>query len=198
MIAAVVFDLDGVIRHFDDAYRADVERRHGLDPESLWRAAFSPPHIDRLVTGQLTRAEWVQTVGELIGNQTAAIEWLSAPGAVDNDMRELLTELQDVDVAVALLTNGTDTIDAELQDLGLDSLLDLVFNTHYIGHRKPTPEIYRHVGRELGAEPEHIWFTDDSSTNVEGALAVGWQAEQFTSPAAARSSLVSHDLFSQR
>ncbi len=160
LIAALIFDLDGVVRHFDNAHRVEVERRHGLEPDSLWHNAFSPPHIDQLLTGQMTRAAWVQAVGDAIGNRQAAAEWLSAPASVDEEMRRLLVELQD------------------------------------IGHRKPKPEVYHHVGDHLGLDPHQIWFTDDSSTNVDSALAVGWQAEQFTSPQATRLSLATHDILS--
>ncbi len=192
MIAAVVFDLDGVIRHFESNHQADVEQRHGLEPGSLWRAGFSSPHIDQMLTGKMTRAEWVTIVGELVNNPQAAVEWLSAPATVDEAMRQLLIELQAADVTVALLTNGTDTVEAELHDLNLHHLLDRVFNTHHIGHRKPTPEIYNYVGRQLNLEPQQIWFTDDSTTNVEAAQTVGWLAEAFTDAAVTRSALVNH------
>ena len=43
MIQAVLFDLDGVIRHFDAEFVADVERRHALEQGAIMAAMFAEP-----------------------------------------------------------------------------------------------------------------------------------------------------------
>ncbi|MFF3026728.1 hypothetical protein [Microbacterium sp. NPDC057944] len=48
MIRAVLFDLDGVVRHFD--HDADLERRHGLDD------------------GDIARAEWIARIAKESGS----------------------------------------------------------------------------------------------------------------------------------
>jgi putative hydrolase of the HAD superfamily len=47
------------------------------------------------------------------------------------------------------------------------------FISHEIGHRKPEPEAYAFVARELGLDPGRILFFDDTQANVEGARAAG-------------------------
>ena len=41
---------------------------------------------------------------------------------------------------------------------------------------KPSREIFDAAAAEIGLPPEEILFIDDSQTNVDGALAAGWQA----------------------
>ena len=74
VIQAVVFDLDGVIRHFDPEFVADVERRHSLAMGTLLETAFAEPGLTDVVTGRLTRDAWVAGVGESLGAPAVARE----------------------------------------------------------------------------------------------------------------------------
>lgn len=56
----------------------------------------------------------------------------------------------------------------------------LSFEVHTM---KPDREIYDAATAAAGTPRESIFFVDDRPENVEGALAAGWQAEQFTSVA---------------
>ena len=55
-----------------------------------------------------------------------------------------------------------------------------VFKKEFISSRmkmlKPSREIFDAAAAEIGLPPEEILFIDDSQTNVDGALAAGWQA----------------------
>lgn len=46
-VGAVLRDVDGVLRHWDGAVTLDMERRNGLAPGSLHRAAFAPDRLLR-------------------------------------------------------------------------------------------------------------------------------------------------------
>jgi 2-haloacid dehalogenase len=59
---------------------------------------------------------------------------------------------------------------------------------------KPDPEIYRRCEARFGFRPEQALFFDDSPPNVDGARAVGWDAERFTGPSEARAALVARGL----
>ncbi len=49
---------------------------------------------------------------------------------------------------------------------------------------KPDPRIYLEAARLAGAPPSEIFYTDDRPENVEGAIAAGFDAVLFTTPAA--------------
>lgn len=109
MIRAVLFDLDGVIRHFPSTPALEIERRVGLSRGSLDAAAFAEPLITEVTTGRISRAEWVSLVGAAVGSPAAAVEWGTQRGEVDAGALDLLTELRAAGLDTAILTNGTDT-----------------------------------------------------------------------------------------
>lgn len=51
-----------------------------------------------------------------------------------------------------------------------------VFVSSDIGKRKPEPEAFHHVAREIGVAPGQILFFDDLLENVEGARRAGLEA----------------------
>jgi len=46
--------------------------------------------------------------------------------------------------------------------------------------RKPDPEIYRSVARQIGTPPGKLLFIDDNAANVSAARGAGWQACHLT------------------
>ena len=181
VVRAVVFDLDGVIRHFDPSHRPAVERRHGLTAGSLEEAAWQP-HLSRPVTtGAMTRAQWVSAVGEAVGSHAAAREWLGHAGSVDREMLDVVDEIRAAGLSVSVLTNGTDTVPAELEHHGIAQRFDRVFNSWDLGLAKPDPGVYLRVCGALDVDPTHTFFADDREANVEGARHAGLQACLFVS-----------------
>lgn len=169
MIRAVVFDLDGVVRHFDVEQVRDVERRHDVQPGSVFAAAFSRPLLDRVVTGEITRAEWVHQVGERIGAPEAANEWASQLPVVDHDVLHLVDEIRRAGIVTAVLTNGTDTIPAELRESGIDEHFDRIYNSAEVGFAKPDVRAFQHVLDDLNVVGADVFFTDDSAAKLVGA-----------------------------
>lgn len=179
MIRVVLFDLDGVIRHFDPAHVAEIERRHGLVSHTIAGAAFSAPLIDEVTTGRITRAEWVRRIGERIGNDAAATEWGAHPAVVDGAVLELSDELRAAGLRTAVLTNGTDTIPAELAAHGISDRFDAVFNSAEIGFAKPDPRAFQHVLDALRVEATEVFFTDDSPSKLAGAESLSMRTHLF-------------------
>jgi putative hydrolase of the HAD superfamily len=169
MIRVVLFDLDGVVRHFDPGFVPGLERKHGLELGTIESAAFGSPLIEDVTTGRITRAEWVRRVGELIGNLPAAEEWRSHPSVVDEDVLELSDEVRESGLRTAVLTNGTDTIPTEIEALGIAGRFDAVFNSADIGFVKPDVRAFQHVLDALGVAARDVFFTDDTVTKLVGA-----------------------------
>jgi HAD superfamily hydrolase (TIGR01509 family) len=190
MLRVAIFDLDGVVRQYDPVWARSVADRHGLTVEQLYTGAFAPELGGELVIGKLTRAAWVERVGVRVGSPAAAAEWLSDIGQVDADVLALIRALRTRSIPVAILTNGTDVIEAELTRLGIWQDFDLVVSTWDIGVAKPDAGAFEAVCTRLGVAPSEAFFTDDVLANVVAAAALGLQAHHFTGAPALRAALV--------
>ncbi len=178
-ISTVLLDLDGVVRHFDPQHLDRVEERHRLEKGSLAGAAFAPELLDRVVTGKIGRNDWVTSVGRSVGSPRAAEEWLSTPGRIDWELMGIVDELRSEGLIVAVLTNGTDTIPAEMEAFGLEDRFDGIFNSAEIGFAKPDRRAFLHVCDRLNVDPERVFFTDDTASKLSGATEIGMIAELF-------------------
>ena len=179
-IRAVLFDLDGVIRHFDPANVANIERAHGLATGSLEAIAFASHNLEQVTTGRLTRREWIERIGAGLDNAEAAEEWGSQPFSADLDVLDLVDELRSNGIRTAILTNGTDTIPAEVTSMGIDSSFEAVFNSAKIGWTKPDTRAFQHVLDAMQLEPQEVFFTDDSVGKLVGAEKLGMVTHHFT------------------
>jgi len=156
-----------------------VELELGLERGALATAAFEDGLLSQLCTGQLSRAAWIERIGELVGAPAAAAERFGDIGVVDPAMLDLIDRVRATGRPVAILTNGTDTIPDELRALGIASRVDVVFNTAAIGLMKPDPAVFHHVCDALGVHPGQVLFADDSARNVVAAAEVGMVAHRF-------------------
>lgn len=180
MIRTVLFDLDGVIRHFDPDHVADIEHRHGLEAGSIEAFAFSAPVIDDVTTRRIRRAEWIAAIADHIDNEAAAAAWGRQPFHADPEVLELLDELRSAGYGVAVLTNGTDTVPDEVVSFGLVDHVDAVFNSADIGFVKPDVRAFQHVLDALGLDGSEVFFTDDSERKLTGAAELGMVTHHFT------------------
>jgi putative hydrolase of the HAD superfamily len=194
VIRAVVFDLDGVVRHFFPEYVSAIEDRHDLAEGSIEAFAFSHPLIDDVTTGRITRAGWVTAIGEHLRDPVAAAEWDAQPYQADPEVLDLARELKGLGVTTAILTNGTDTIPAEAAALGLGECFDAICNSASIGYIKPDERAFQHLLDTLQLDGAQVFFTDDSPGKLTGAAALGIITHHFTSTTALRTSLRDNDI----
>jgi FMN phosphatase YigB (HAD superfamily) len=179
MIRVVLFDLDGVIRHFDPNHVTDIEQRHGLAAGTLEGIAFAKPLIEEVTAGRISRADWVRQVSEMAGSAPAAEEWGVQPAVVDDALLELSDEIRGLGLRTAVLTNGTDTIRAEIAAMGIADRFDAVFNSADIGFVKPDVRAFAHVLHALAVAAEEVFFTDDSASKLVGAESLSMRTHLF-------------------
>ena len=165
----VVFDLDGVVRHWDAQLNASIERRHGLPPDSILDTAFAADLGEAAVTGALDYGTWAARVAERLGSPEAVAEWGAFRGHVDPDAVELVAAVRAGGCRAGLLSNATTRLEEDLAVLGLDATFDVVFNTARLGVCKPDHEVYRRVVDALGVPADHVVFTDDTPSWAEAA-----------------------------
>ena len=198
MITVVLFDLDGVVRHFDERAAARIEASHSLPAGSLAASAFAEPHLTELTTGRLTRAEWVRRVGDHVGNHVAARAWGATPASLDDEVLRLAAELRALGLTTAVLTNGTDAVRAELRALDFPSDFGTIYNSAEIGHAKPDPAVFHHVLEDLGVRADEVFFTDDTRRNTVAAADLGMVAHHFTDVPGLRAALVAAGIVTSR
>lgn len=180
MIHVVLFDLDGVVRHFDPRNVADIEKRHGIEAGAIERFAFSSPLIEQVTTGQMSRHDWIARIAEHLEDPDAAREWGRQPFRVDQAVLTLANELRALGLRTAILTNGTDTIPTEAAALGLGDHFDAIFNSATIGFAKPDRRAFQHVLDSLCVSASTVFFTDDSPAKLAGAATLGMTTHHYT------------------
>lgn len=199
-IAAVVFDMDGVLCR----YRIEKRLAHlaALCPKSaeeihaaIWASGFE--HLSD--SGQITAEAYLAGFGERMGIPLTRAQWLEARRlAMEPDLAMLdLVRALARRAKVALLTNNGALLE-ETIDEAFPALRPL-FGAHayfawQFGTAKPDPAIFRAVCARLGTRPDKIFFLDDDAENAEGARGAGLIGHHFTDIAALRGELAQHGL----
>lgn len=182
---AVIFDLDGVIRDWNDEDMYDMEASFGLPPGTILSTGFGADLGPAATTGRLTYREWMDEIRRRVidehGESVAGAldEWEANVGVVDTEMLAVLRAVRRHCTA-AVLSNGTTRLRRDLHALDLVDEFDIIFNTAEIGIAKPDPAVFHHVVVQLDTTTDDVVFIDDLIENVEGARAAGIRAHQHT------------------
>ncbi|MEV0810529.1 HAD-IA family hydrolase [Micromonospora sp. NPDC050200] len=188
---ALLLDFDGVLRRWDPAVAAGVEREYGLSQGVLGEIAMQWGRLQPVLTGRVSHAEWVSSVAdalaESVGNperaRAAVEQWQRYRGEVDPEALAFVREVRVAGVRVGLATNATDLLDADLAALGLVGELDVVVNSSVIGVHKPAKEYFQAACEALETPPARVLFVDDEDWAVRGARAAGLSAHRWSGPA---------------
>lgn len=190
-VDAVVFDLDGVIRDWNNHLTSDAEAAAGIEPGTLLRHAFHDDVFRPVVTGSSTWEVWIERIGTAYvadhGPAAAEIlaDWSTQLGTLVPEMVALVAEVRAV-VPVAILTNGTTRLDHELDHHGLHGHVDHVVNTAMIGVAKPDAGAFRHALDVLDTVAHRTAFVDDLEPNVAAAAELGLIAHRHVDHATTR------------
>ncbi|MGW5732493.1 MULTISPECIES: HAD-IA family hydrolase [Streptomyces] len=185
---AVLCDLDGVIRFYDMSALEEQERAAGLPHGSIAEIAFAPETDGPLMRGQIGKQEWVEAIargladrvpherGHALGTALAEAGF-SADATVVDLLRRARAHLH-----VALVTNATPWLAADLAELGIDDLAHTVVSSADVGIVKPDRRIYEIALERTGIPAERCLFVDDRKENVEAAVALGMTGLHYTGP----------------
>jgi putative hydrolase of the HAD superfamily len=190
-VGAVVFDLDGVIRQWNDDELAEVEVAHGLAPREILDVAFSEHLGPAAITGAMNYREWMDAIrAEVVGRHGTAVipaldVWEANVGVVDPEMVQLVRTTR-TQVKVALLSNGTTRLRRDLHVLDLLDEFDLICNTAEMGVAKPDAGAFLSTCEALSMDPSEVAFIDDLEPNVAGAAEVGLRSHRFVDVHGAR------------
>lgn len=180
-VAAVIFDLDGVI--VDSEIWWHQERVAWAASRGLaWTEGDS-----RAVMGANSRG-WARIMRDRLGLDPAeepAIERAivqrvvaryrggapEIPGAVAAVRRAAATW----PVAIASSAHR-EVIDAALRATGLDGAIPVVVSSDEVAHGKPAPDVYLEAARGLGAEPSRCVVVEDSINGLRAGIGAGMAA----------------------
>ncbi|MFD4643655.1 HAD-IA family hydrolase [Lentzea sp. NPDC058436] len=186
----IVFDFGEVISPRNPALPA-IATRLGVSLEAFEAAYWNRDAYDR---GGPDAAYWA-LIGSSLGltfddDQVRELTALDNAGWLDDPVVEtvaLIEDLAALGVPLALLSNAPATFARLAEKMPwAEHFQHLVFSGD-LGSAKPDESIWRHVESVIGSSD--VIFFDDRQSNVDGALAAGWDARLWTSALAARAEL---------
>lgn len=184
-ITVVLFDMEGVLTHYDRNARTEhLAALTGASPEAVRHAIWGSGLEARADAGELAPDDYLRALAELLDCSVTRDDWLAARRASITPNAAALELAQRVagHCRVAVLTNNcslvTDHLDylnpAVAQIFGAD-----VYGSSLFGAVKPAAQTYLGCVRRLGATPAETLFIDDTEANVTGAMNAGLQAYRF-------------------
>jgi len=184
-IAAVVFDIGGVVQESPLHAIARYEREHGIEANAVNRAVVAAGEQGawaRLERGELTieafyapfeadcRAHGVPVDGRQL------MARIAEAGVARPQMLEAIRRLRAEGLGVGALTNNwvgdRPSVKTPL-GLSLRAHFDVFIESAVVGLRKPDPRIYALVCEKLGVAPARVAFLDDIGRNLKPARALG-------------------------
>ncbi|MFE5589196.1 HAD family hydrolase [Streptomyces sp. NPDC056549] len=186
---AVLCDLDNVIRFYDMAPLAGLERAAGVAEGTTARVAFAPEVDLPLLLGKITKEEWVDSIASALSGQVSqtharqlGMALANAPFRADDAAVTLLRRVRR-HMPLVLVTNATLELERDLESMGLADLADHVVSSARVGVAKPDPEIYEIAARRAGTAAGRCLFVDDRLENIEAAIALGMTGVHYHEPA---------------
>jgi putative hydrolase of the HAD superfamily len=206
---ALLIDFDGVLRRWDPSVAAKAEADHGLRPGALADTAFEWHLLRAAVAGEITHEQWMDHVAARLadpalvpltmadrsdqpraeatvdhaGAVAAVAQWQTHRGYVDTTVLDLVRAVRAAGLRVALATNATDRLDADLDALGLAGEFDAVVSSSVLGIHKPAPEFFAKACEAIGSPPAWTLFVDDEDRVIRAARAANLLAYRWTGPA---------------
>ena len=192
-IENIIFDYGNVIFTLDFSALKKAFVGLGIaDADAFFSHKAQNPWVDALDKGELTVAEFRETIRNAAGNPGLADSeidraWNTLLVGVPEGYHELLLELKQ-HYRTFLLSNNNelhyqwimDYLRREYQMAGNATLFERDYYSHLMGLRKPDPEIFRTVLENHGLEPEQTLFIDDSPQHIASARQLGICAELLT------------------
>lgn len=185
MYKAILLDLDGVIRHWDNQGISNIETEHGIATGSFFKYAFAEQVLLPTITGKMSHIRWIELIKNNMSSQMDAhiIEqlvetWVATPYTIDIELVEAI-KFRIRSAKLVLVTNATNQLTNDLHSTGLLEFLDVVINSSDIGYAKPDKRFFENALDTLDLKPQDSLLIDDSLGNVQAAVKMGIEAVHF-------------------
>ncbi|MDM0117412.1 HAD family phosphatase [Variovorax sp. J22R133] len=188
-VKALLFDLGGVVFHFDFAHAvAHWAPMSALSVEEVRRAFTHDEAYERHERGELSAAQYFDTLRRGLVLDASDEDIAAGWNAIFRE--EISQTLDAIDAArkrfpCYAFSNTNKTHHAAWREAypRIEPSFDRVFASSDIGMRKPERAAFEFVCKQINLPPGAVLFFDDLEQNVEGAIAAGLQAVCVRSPA---------------
>jgi HAD superfamily hydrolase (TIGR01509 family) len=184
-ITLVLFDMEGVLSHYDRAARVSrLSVITGRPPEIVRDAIWGSGLEARADAGLISDDEYLNALGELLHYRVERDEWLDARHASITPNQESLALAARVAERhrIAVLTNNCRLL---TDNIGyLNPPVARLFGSHVyssalFGAAKPAIQVYLRCVAHLGVGSAETLFIDDAQANVDGAINAGLHGYRF-------------------
>ncbi len=195
-VDALLFDLGNVVVDIDFSRAFDVWARAAGVPAAIIaeRFAFDQAY-ETHECGEIEGPEYFCSLRESLRIELSDQQFLAGWNAIfvqpAPGMPELLRTL--ASVMPLYLFSNTNALHHAFWSREYSSLLahfSMIFCSHQLGARKPSPDVFRKVANTIAVAPGRLAFFDDLPENVDGARQAGLVGFHVTSVAALRRALV--------
>ncbi|CAG4894810.1 HAD family hydrolase [Paraburkholderia saeva] len=186
-ITLVLFDMEGVLSHYDREARVDhLAATSGQSPDAVRHAIWGSGLEARADAGLIGDDEYLDALGDLLGCRISRHDWLAARHASITPNHDVIALAASVarrhDIAV--LTNNCRLVTDHIGYLNppVAQLFGTrVYASASYGAAKPAARAYTGCLEALGVLPAQTLFIDDTDANVNGAIAAGLHGYRFVS-----------------
>ena len=179
MIKAILTDLDGVLRSWNNDSLFNLEESHGLHRGFLFSCAFNDQFVLPAIVGEVSHEQWLDHVAneletvsspELVKQLIA--QWQDSPSEIDWRLMDAYN-IAFPDASIVLVSNATTRMDQDLKNTGLPEKLNIIINSSEIGVAKPDFEFFRRTLKTIACSSDEVLFIDDQIENVDSATELG-------------------------
>jgi HAD superfamily hydrolase (TIGR01509 family) len=186
LIAAVVFDMDGVIvdseQVWDDVRESYVREVGGTYAESATRDMMG-----------MSSVEWSRYMAERLGVpgtpeeiNAAIVERMlerygEAPPLIPGAVEAVRRCAERWPLAVASSSNP-ELIEVVLDVAGLHEVIPIVVSSQEVARGKPAPDVYLEAARRLGVDPHTCAAVEDSHNGIRSAKSAGMRVIAIPNP----------------
>lgn len=192
---AVLFDLGGVLIDID--YRATERAFEELgvsDFKERYTQLAQNELFDRFECGEISPQHFVNLVLPFAQSGTSPNQvvaaWNAMLGSFPLEKIRLLERLSST-TPLFMLSNTNELHWIEVKRAWqkvttqpMQHFFSAIYLSHEIGKRKPHPETFEWVCKQMGFEPADVLFIDDSPQHIEGATQAGLQVHYYQDAAA--------------
>jgi FMN phosphatase YigB (HAD superfamily) len=182
----MIFDIGRVILRVDlSRSMGEFGKRDGMSHIQVLRELEEDPRWHDWQEGRMTPRDWYAHLAKKLNFSCSFEEFCTIWNSVlepETILPEILFERLSARCRLALLSN-TDPIHVAHFEATYPFVRHFPVRIYScrVGSSKPSPMIYHHALREVGAMPDEAMFIDDLHENVVAAASLGINAYHFTS-----------------
>lgn len=188
---AILFDLGNVVIHIDfRRVLASWSRASGVSADDLARRFVAEEVYEQHERGEVSGEEYHRHLNRMLEMEISfehfVVGWNEVLGEVVAETAEFLRDA-DGKIGLYAFTNSNElhrTVWSERYKETL-SHFQKVYCSSQLGMRKPEPEAFRAILKDMGVEASQVVFLDDLKENIEAARALGLTTIHFQESRAA-------------